>query len=65
MSASEAYYYWIRFDLLFEVVWSLIPGAQRLQGGLQLDLYTILPLPILYVEWQHRGGGGKPDIAQY
>jgi len=31
----------------------------------QVGLYTILPLPILYVEWVHRGGGGKPYIAHY
>ena len=30
-----------------------------------VGLYTILPLPILYVEWQNRGGGGNPYVAQY
>jgi len=32
-----------------------------------LGLHTILAITILilYVEWQHRGLGGKPCIAQY
>ena len=31
----------------------------------QFGFYTILPIPILYVEWQNRRVGGMPYIAQY
>jgi len=35
-------------------------------AAVPLDLYTILaiPMPILYVEWQNRGLGWNPYIAQ-
>jgi len=31
----------------------------------QVNLYTMLLLPILYVEFQNRGAGGDPCTAQY
>jgi len=35
-------------------------AIQRLATlGTHVGLYTILPLPILYVEWQNRGAGGN------
>ena len=37
-------------------------SQQRAAGRITtptFGLYTILPLPILYNEWQHRGGGGN------
>jgi len=40
----------------------LVLAAEIEEGG---GLHTILPLPILYAEWQNKGGGGEPDIAQY
>jgi len=33
--------------------------------GVGLHTRLAIPIPILYVKWQNRGLGGKPDIAQY
>jgi len=45
------------------VIYQTTNGGSSFESG--LGLYTILLLPILYVEWQNRGGTGKPYIAPY